>query len=147
MKYRKSVAAIIQRADGKVLVGRADRGTFQEWQLPQGGIEKGESEEQALKRELQEETGITRFKIISRTKGEIKYDWPEQVIANKKGKYIGQQQTYFLVKVDEIAISQITPTEELQEFKWVEASEVLSNCSSMRKQVYSLALNELLQVD
>src|SRR4051812_29933418 len=135
MKYRKSVAAVIQRSDGKILVGRANRGSFQEWQLPQGGVEKGESDEQALNRELQEETGIIHFKILSKTKGDIKYDWPEQVVTKKKGKYVGQQQTYFLVRVDEVGISEITPTDELEEFKWVTASDLLENCSSMRKEV------------
>lgn len=147
MKYRKSVAAIIQRADKKILVGRADRGSFQEWQLPQGGVEKGESDEQAVARELQEETGIIHFKILAKTKGEIKYEWPEQVIKKKKGKYVGQKQTYFLIKVDEVGISEITPTDELEEFKWVSASEVLEKCSSMRAEVYKLAFYELLQVD
>jgi putative (di)nucleoside polyphosphate hydrolase len=141
--YRKSVAAIIQRKDGKVLVGRANRGSFQEWQLPQGGVEKGESDEQALSRELLEETGISKYKVVAKSKGDIKYEWPES-IQKKKGKYIGQQQTYFLVSVDEVGISQINPTDELEEFKWVDPQEILQTCSSMRKEVYLLAFRELL---
>ena len=69
------------------------------WQMPQGGVDKGENVETAAKRELYEETGIQSIRIIKKSDKEYIYDLPDHLLGKIwKGKYKGQKQTWYLMK-------------------------------------------------
>jgi 8-oxo-dGTP pyrophosphatase MutT (NUDIX family) len=75
-RYRPNVAAVLQRADGFILLGQ--RSDYPEcWQLPQGGVDDDESPEEAVRREIREETGIpaAAYRVVTRT-GPHRYDFP-----------------------------------------------------------------------
>lgn len=96
-KYRPNVAAIVANSAGLILA--CSRSDFPEcWQVPQGGLEADESPEEGLRRELQEEIGVSSIEIIAKVPHLIRYDWPEE-IQKKKGDHIGQEQHYFLVRL------------------------------------------------
>ena len=95
-RYRPNVAALIRRADGRILLGR--RSDYPEcWQLPQGGIDEGESGEEALRREVMEEVGLRpdTYDIEASRSGYL-YDFPAG--PDRRG-YHGQEQTYFVCRL------------------------------------------------
>lgn len=97
-RYRPNVAAILQRADGLVLIGQ--RSDYPDsWQFPQGGIDRGETPEDALRREVAEEVGIgpEAYSIAARS-GPHRYDFPSG--RDRRG-HDGQEQTYFLCRLNE----------------------------------------------
>lgn len=95
-KYRANVAAIIRDRRGLLLLGQ--RSDYPDsWQFPQGGVDKGETAEDAVRREVLEETGIhpADYEITSR-RGPYRYDFPHGV--DRRGHH-GQEQTYFLCEL------------------------------------------------
>ncbi|MBF0354552.1 MAG: RNA pyrophosphohydrolase [Alphaproteobacteria bacterium] len=93
--YRLGVGILLFNAQGEVFVGmRADSPGA--WQMPQGGIDKGEEPRQAALRELKEETGTDKAEIISESKDWLSYDLPPDLSRKVwKGKYRGQKQKWF----------------------------------------------------
>lgn len=95
-RYRPNVAAIVQGAGGLLLIGQ--RSDYPEsWQFPQGGIERGESAEEALRREVLEEAALDPGAYdIEEMRGPYRYDFPKG--ADRRG-FCGQEQTYFLCRL------------------------------------------------
>jgi putative (di)nucleoside polyphosphate hydrolase len=91
--YRPNVAAILLRSDGQVLIGQ--RSDYPEtWQFPQGGIDQGETPEEAVRREVAEEVGIApeAYTVAARS-GPHRYDFPA---GRDRCGHDGQEQVYFL---------------------------------------------------
>lgn len=97
-KYRPNVAAILQASTGSLLIGQ--RSDFpSSWQFPQGGIDRGETAEEAVQRELAEETGVAPGAYhILKQRGPYRYDFPGG--PDRRG-FDGQEQTYFLCALRE----------------------------------------------
>ena len=93
-EYRPCVVVVFTNKDGQILAcERSDvRGA---WQLPQGGIEPGESALNAVYREMREEIGCDRFKITGEGSGLVKYKFPEDLSSPISKKWIGQSQSWF----------------------------------------------------
>src|SRR5689334_14129271 len=96
--YRRGVGIVLINGKGRVFVAmRID--TPGAWQLPQGGIDQGETPRQAALRELHEEIGTDAARIIGVTRNWLRYDLPADLQAKVwKGKYRGQEQKWFLMK-------------------------------------------------
>ena len=96
--FRKGVGIFLIGNDKKIWVGkRIDFDNY--WQMPQGGIDNHETELQAMKRELKEETSIENVEILDSTKNWLSYDLPNNL--RKKiwqGKFTGQMQKWFACK-------------------------------------------------
>ncbi|MDB6076491.1 MAG: nudix box signature [Akkermansiaceae bacterium] len=97
VKFRPNVAALIVKKTGELLI--CERYTIPgAWQFPQGGVDAGESDEEALFREVREEVGLlpAHYEVI-KTRGGYRYLYPEEVRFKKMRKHgcHGQQQTYF----------------------------------------------------
>ncbi len=118
-RHRPNVAAIVQSAGGLLLIGQ--RSDYPEsWQFPQGGIEEGESAEEALRREVMEEVALDPGAYDIETKrGLYRYDFPKG--PDRRG-FWGQEQTYFLCRLrgDEIPALNLSQTSgEFAAVRWV----------------------------
>ena len=100
MKYRRGIGIFLINSEKKLWVGKRIDNKNNYWQMPQGGIDKYETEEQAMKREMFEEVGINdSFEILGMSKNLLSYDLPKEIIKFVwNGKYIGQSQRWFFCK-------------------------------------------------
>jgi putative (di)nucleoside polyphosphate hydrolase len=141
-KYRPNVAAVILSPNypEKVEILIAKRNDIDAWQFPQGGIDEGESEEEALLRELKEEIGTNDVEIIAKMPEWLKYDFPK-VIAKKMYPYDGQKQRYFLVKLKKGAKINLNTTHpEFVEYKFVPVDKIFDYVKSFKRPVYKKVL-------
>ena len=99
-RYRECVGIMLVNGRGEVLVARrADMPANPAWQMPQGGIDWGETPRQAALRELEEEIGTARAEIVAESREWLTYDFPPQ-LANRRwgGRFRGQRQKWFLMR-------------------------------------------------
>ena len=147
--YRPNVASVIINKDNKILW--AKRVDEDNWQFPQGGIQKGETPEQAMYREVYEEVGLKKnsFEILGRSADWLKYDVPEKFIKTYwHGRYKGQKQIWFLLKFigsDDLINLNLHDSPEFDDWKWENFWHPLQDVVDFKKEVYSAALNELWQ--
>ena len=141
--YRHNVAAVIINHDKQVLVCK--RNVPQDhWQFPQGGVDEGESEEQGLLRELQEELGSTKFSLLYKSKHHYRFGWPKNQLRNDG--LIGQEQRYYLVLFWGIDSEIVLEQRSLTEFMWIDLDKVLDKIFPTRRQIYDAVLQEFLPV-
>jgi putative (di)nucleoside polyphosphate hydrolase len=104
MPYRDCVGTAVFNAEGLVLIGRRkpeddpedNSETNAPWQMPQGGMDKGEAPIDTAYRELFEETSIRSVELLAEAPGWIHYDLPDEALGIAlKGKYRGQRQRWF----------------------------------------------------
>ncbi len=138
--YRDCVVAVIRDAKGQLLVGeRADHAGA--WQLPQGGIDEGESAEEALFRELREEIGTDRLKVLKKLPNFIRYDFPSDMKSGPAMKYRGQQQAWFLLELLPDGVPNLELSDgEFQGLKWTTVSELLSGVVPWKRAAYGEGL-------
>jgi len=147
--YRPNVASVIINKDNKILW--AKRVDEDNWQFPQGGIQKGETPEQAMYREVYEEVGLKKnsFEILGRSADWLKYDVPEKFVKTYwQGRYKGQKQIWFLLKFigsDDLINLNLHESPEFDDWKWENFWHPLQDVVDFKKEVYSAALNELWQ--
>ncbi len=139
LKYRKSVGAIIINNSKKIFAARRIDKFENAWQMPQGGIDDNEIYEDALFREVKEETSISSIEIIAKYPKLLKYDIPNNLLPIFwSGKYRGQVQQWFLCKFighdSEINIKTDIP--EFQEWAWQDADFITANIIDFKKHIY-----------
>ncbi|HJS45772.1 MAG TPA: RNA pyrophosphohydrolase [Rhizomicrobium sp.] len=122
LPYRPCVGIMLFNRDGQVFVGKRIDQTVEGWQMPQGGIDKGETPRQAALRELQEEVGTDKAEIIAEMDDWVTYDLPEHLVGVAfKGKYKGQRQKWFALRFtgqdSDIDLAAHEP--EFSAFQWV----------------------------
>ncbi len=119
------------------------------WQFPQGGINKGESPEQALYRELEEEVGLTaaNVEILGRTRGWLRYRLPKRYIRTGQTPLcVGQKQKWFLLRLledDKAVRLDLNKKPEFDHWQWVSYWYPLNNVVSFKRDVYRRAMKEL----
>lgn len=131
---------MVLNAEGHVFVGRRiDQALGEAWQMPQGGIDDGEDLRAAALRELEEETGITKVRILAETPDWITYDLPASEIGIAlKGKYRGQRQKWFAARFlgaeRDIDLTRHEP--EFDAYRWVEIDELPELIVAFKRDVY-----------
>ncbi len=136
MTLRKNVALVIVNGAGQVLIGeRTDIASA--WQLPQGGVDPGETIEAAGWRELAEETGLgPETVVLAGSAGPFVYHLPEGVVSERG--FNGQEQTYLLFRLTDATVNP-QPNEEFRLFRWVSPREAIDLVVSFKRPCYEAA--------
>jgi len=142
--YRPNVGVVLFNPDGRIWLGRrvgdfADLGenpSNWRWQMPQGGVDAGESFEAAAFRELREETGVASARLLAMTPGWLVYDFPP---GYKKKNWKGQRQKWaaMLFEGEESEIDlEADETQEFDAWRWAELEEAPGLIVPFKRRVY-----------
>ncbi len=122
LPYRPCVGVMLINAEGLVFVGRRIDQTVEGWQMPQGGIDQGETPEQAALRELKEEIGTDKATVLREMEGWLDYDLPQHLLGVAlKGRYRGQRQKWIAMRFTgrDSDIDVNTHEPEFADWKWL----------------------------
>ncbi|MBD3789373.1 MAG: RNA pyrophosphohydrolase [Campylobacterales bacterium] len=147
--YRPNVAAVIlsSKYPQKCEFFVAHRSDIKNaWQFPQGGIDDGESPEEALFRELEEEIGCSDVEILGEFPEWISYDFPKMA-RGKQYPFDGQKQKYFLVRLKEEAVIDLNAyaVPEFVEHEFVDYDELFKKVTYFKKKVYRKVIDYFMQ--
>lgn len=144
--YRPCVGIMLINGQGHIWAGqRIDSpGRTDAWQMPQGGVDKGEPREDAAFRELEEETSVPRSAVtlLAQTSKPVRYELPRDLIAKLwKGRYRGQEQHWFLMRLDgsEDLINIETDEPEFLRWRWMPYAELIAHVVPFKTHVYEAA--------
>ncbi len=150
LPYRPCVGIMLTNPRGHVLVGQRIDRDQEAWQMPQGGVDRGERTIDAAFRELEEEIGVTPnlVSVEGESAGLIRYDLPHELVPNIwKGRYRGQEQKWFLMRFhgsdDQINLDTEHP--EFSQWKWMPSEDVVASIVPFKQAVYAQVLAEFQQ--
>jgi len=147
LPYRPCAGVMLANEAGLVFVGQRLDNAQDAWQMPQGGIDPGESAEDAAWRELREETGIAAHHatLIARARAEHFYDLPEHLLGKLwGGRYRGQRQTWFLMRFtgSDADIDIATEHPEFSAWKWADPDDLPRLIVPFKQRLYRAVLEE-----
>jgi len=139
LPFRNGVGIVVLNKNNKVFVAKRIDNQKNFWQMPQGGVDKGEDYLTAAYRELEEETSIKNVNLVKELDGLISYELPKNLLGIIwKGKYKGQKQKWFVMKFlgpdSEINIKTKNP--EFCEWKWIELENITDQVVDFKLHVY-----------
>ena len=143
---RTGVGIVVLNSEDQVFVGKRKDNPGEKWQMPQGGVDKGEDYITAMKRELVEETSISSIKILKELEKIYQYELPENLIGVIwKGKYRGQKQKWFITRFlgKESEINLNTKNAEFIDWKWIEPKLLPEVIVNFKKDLYLNLLKEI----
>ena len=146
LPLRTGVGIIVLNKQNKIFVGKRKDNPGDKWQMPQGGVDKGEDYITAMKRELKEETGIENIKIIKEIEKIYQYELPKDLVGIIwKGKYRGQKQKWFITRFlgEEKEINLNTKHAEFIDWKWIEPKLLPEVIVNFKKDLYLNLLKEI----
>ncbi len=149
LPLRLGVGIVVLNKKNEVFVAKRIDNPKNFWQMPQGGVDKGEKFYVAAKRELKEETNIKTIKLIKEIEGFTSYLLPDELLGIIwKGKYKGQKQKWFIVKFEgedkEINIKTKHP--EFLEWKWISIDKITDKVVNFKLEVYSKIKEEVKKI-
>ena len=139
LPMRNGVGVIVLNNESKVFVGKRKDNPVDKWQMPQGGVDIGESYLSAMKRELYEETSIKSIEILKEINGFFEYELPKNLVGIIwKGKFRGQKQKWFITRFigNENEINLQTKNPEFIEWKWIVPDELPKTIVDFKKKMY-----------
>ena len=146
LPLRKGVGIVVLNLNNQVFVGKRKDNPNNKWQMPQGGVGLNESLMSAMRRELEEETGIKNIKIIKELDYWMEYELPKNLIGIIwKGKYRGQKQKWFIVRFhgEDKEIDLNTNHAEFIAWKWIEIQQLPNVIVDFKKHIYKKIVDEL----
>ena len=150
LPLRIGVGIILINNENKIFVGKRKDNPVDKWQMPQGGIDNNETPLDAMKRELAEETSITRIKVLKEIENWLEYELPQNLLGKIwKGRFRGQRQKWFIVKFigNENEINLNTKHPEFIEWKWINYKLLPEVIVDFKKEVYlklKIELNKII---
>ena len=149
-KYRRCVGMMILNNVKEILVGRRLDHPSGFWQMPQGGIDENENPEEAVWREMMEEIGTNKAKLLKISSQWINYDIPSETLKTLPWghKYIGQTQKWFAFQFtgeeNDINVGTVNP--EFSEWKWTKINLIVDEIVPFKRDVYSTILKEFKDI-
>ena len=147
LPYRRNVGVMLLDTRGRVFVGQRRDSDVPAWQMPQGGIDAGETARDAALRELEEETGVppALVEVLAETTGWLRYDLPDDIRPRVwGGKFRGQEQKWVLMRFlgtdDQIDLEAHHP--EFSDWRWLAPAEVPGQIVPFKRAVYEAVLDE-----
>jgi putative (di)nucleoside polyphosphate hydrolase len=139
LPYRKGVGVLLLNDRGEVFVAQRNDTRAEAWQMPQGGIDKGEDPLKAALRELEEEIGTAKAALLAETQDWITYDLPVELVPRVwKGRYRGQKQKWFAMRflgTDE-DINLETDHPEFKRWRWSPIDELPAMIVPFKRPLY-----------
>lgn len=137
--YRQGVGLMLLNARDEVFIGRRIDQSLECWQMPQGGVDEGETPEVAALRELGEEVGTDKAEILTVLDGDFAYDLPEHLIGVAlHGKYRGQKQKWFVLRFtgedSDIDLTRHEP--EFAAWRWAKIEDLLDIIVPFKRPIY-----------
>lgn len=148
LPYRPGVGIMLLNSQNDVFVGKRIDTVSEAWQMPQGGIDEGEEPQAAALREMQEETGTDKAKIIAESNGWYDYDLPDYLISKLwNGRFRGQRQKWFCLRFtgSDADINIATPHPEFCQWQWVEMKNLPDIIVPFKRQLYQAIIDEFTQ--
>ena len=149
LPMRNGVGVIILNQNNQVFVAKRKDNPVDRWQMPQGGVNLGESYLSAMKRELFEETSIKSIELLKEIDGFFEYELPDNLVGVIwKGKFKGQKQKWFIVKFigNEKEINLKTKYPEFIDWKWIAPDELPNVIVDFKKNLYLSLLVKLKEL-
>ncbi|HLJ63885.1 MAG TPA: RNA pyrophosphohydrolase, partial [Stellaceae bacterium] len=148
--YRPGVGILLLNPEGRIFIGRrilraSEDGVGEAWQMPQGGIDRGETPREAALREMKEEIGTNAAEIIAESRRWLHYDLPPEVAKRVwGGRFRGQSQKWFLMRFmgRDSEIDLMTHHPEFDAWKWVGAEALPRLIVPFKRQLYLDILDE-----
>ena len=148
-RYRMGVGIVLYNRSGNVFVGRRADTDEEAWQMPQGGIEWGETPLAAALRELKEEIGTANVEVLAESRGWLRYELPASFACQgRHGSWRGQQQKWFAMlfrgEDTEINLDLGHPAEkpEFLAWQWAPAARVAELIIAFKRPLYREVLGE-----
>ena len=149
LPLRSGVGIVLLNKDNKVFVAKRIDNPKNFWQMPQGGVDKGENFFVAALRELKEETNITNVSLIKEIDGYTSYNLPNHLLGIIwKGKYKGQIQKWFIMRFNgkESEINLKTNYPEFLEWKWIELDKITDVVVDFKLDVYKIIKKKIKEI-
>ncbi len=146
LPMRIGVGIILLNNYNQVFVGKRKDNPVNNWQMPQGGVDKGEDFTTAMKRELIEETSVTNIKILKEINHMFEYELPESLIGKIwNGKFRGQKQRWFITRFlgNDNEINLDTRRPEFIDWKWIDPIKLPEVIVNFKKNLYIKLLKEI----
>lgn len=149
-ELRPNVALLLLNSEGRLLI--CERFKIRNaWQFPQGGVDEGESLDEALVREVEEEVGLPPGCYdIEEVKGGYQYFYPGKGVKKKSGRFAGQEQTYYQCRLHEGApeIDLSREPREFRDYRWIVPEEFeLDWLPDFKREVYREVMKDFFEVE
>ncbi len=149
LPLRSGVGIVVLNNKNKVFVAKRIDNPKNFWQMPQGGIDRGENFYEAALRELKEETSIISVELIKGIEKKFTYILPDHLIGIIwKGKFKGQKQKWFVMKFvgNESEINIKTKHPEFLDWKWIDLEDLTKIAVNFKLEVYKQLKSELKKI-
>ena len=131
---------MVLNRQGRVFIGKRIDQSIEAWQMPQGGIDDGETPQDAMMRELKEEIGTNRVEILRQHPDWLAYDLPDHLLGIAwEGRYRGQRLKWFALRFlgSDSEIDVKTPHQEFSDWKWIGIGDLLPLVVPFKRQIYA----------
>ena len=149
LPLRKGVGIVLLNNKNKVFVAKRIDNPKNFWQMPQGGIDKGENYYEAALRELKEETSIVSVKLIQEIEEKLTYILPDNLIGIIwRGRFKGQTQKWFVMRFigNESEININTKNPEFLDWKWIDLEDLTKIAVNFKFNVYKSLKKEVFKI-
>ena len=143
LEMRLGVVGVFQNDEGLVLVGERRR-EMNSWQFPQGGVDAGETADQAVNREMREELGCDKFEIVKKSENMISYDFPTDLNSRIAKQFRGQSQYWYLLNFKDGDGPDLSKADhEFRAFRWLSVESAVKSVIPWKREAYIKGLKIL----
>jgi len=147
LPYRRGVGIALFNKEGLVLIAKR-RKSVRSWQMPQGGLDRRESEMEAAYRELYEEVGVPReaVRLLGEMPETVFYDLPEKFVGKAwHGRYRGQEQRWFAMRLiadDDVVRLDLHHFQEFDDWRWEKLENLPSLIGAFKRPMYERIVSD-----